>query len=330
MAEFRFVVESGLSPRVRGSRLARERHGRVDGSIPACAGEPPRSGTSWAGGWVYPRVCGGAASLGNVMGGWMGLSPRVRGSRLARERHGRVDGSIPACAGEPPRSGTSWAGGWVYPRVCGGAQGPAALARCPRGLSPRVRGSPRHRPAGQHAIGSIPACAGEPPSKTASAHTRRVYPRVCGGASLLDMCAVDPLGLSPRVRGSRLRGIGHPQRLGSIPACAGEPCSAIISLPSTRVYPRVCGGAPSAKKSSAFRKGLSPRVRGSRPRGARACSRLGSHYNILKHSGVLEFYNLSLSLSKTPTARSPRESPRRPPRRCGTRSQTARAAATGH
>ena len=36
------------------------------------------------------------------------------------------------------------------------------------------------------------------------------------------------------------------------------------------------------------------------------------------------------STRSTPTARSPRESPRRPPRSCGTRSHTARAAATGH
>ena len=50
-----------------------------------------------------------------------------------------------------------------------------------------------------------------------------VYPRVCGGAIVTTRAELHAEGLSPRVRGSQLE-IGFVQiRLGSIPACAGEP-----------------------------------------------------------------------------------------------------------
>ena len=53
------------------------------------------------------------------------------------------------------------------------------------GLSPRVRGSLgdiQHPPAHD---GSIPACAGEPIRNSKASYLIWVYPRVCGGASLL-------------------------------------------------------------------------------------------------------------------------------------------------
>ena len=70
-------------------------------------------------------------------------------------------------------------------------------------------------------------------------------------------------GLSPRVRGSRVGGGRATVYIGSIPACAGEPYSGNQSRSAKSVYPRVCGGAPSASKSLSAFYGLSPRVRGS-------------------------------------------------------------------
>ena len=94
------------------------------------------------------------------------------------------------------------------------------------GLSPRVRGnrgSARHHQRGQ---GSIPACAGEPVPYIAGDMLDRVYPRVCGGTRRGRVVDPHVVGLSPRVRGNRLRPLprfGHDR---SIPACAGEPASA--------------------------------------------------------------------------------------------------------
>ena len=51
---------SGLSPRVRGSRLPIRTVCRLRRSIPACAGEPSAHPDSVSAAKVYPRVCGGA------------------------------------------------------------------------------------------------------------------------------------------------------------------------------------------------------------------------------------------------------------------------------
>ena len=114
---------SGLSPRVRGNQHLQRAARQRPGSIPACAGEPGR----WAGcpsmTRVYPRVCGGTRRRFQAWGGYPGLSPRVRGNRLARQRHDVLVGSIPACAGEPPRAWPRSSSRRVYPRVCGGTWG---------------------------------------------------------------------------------------------------------------------------------------------------------------------------------------------------------------
>ena len=152
----------GLSPRVRGNRLLVNRQRVVQGSIPACAGEPVSGGGHWCGRRVYPRVCGGTANRRFLSRPATGLSPRVRGNLLYPGYAGRPGRSIPACAGEPRRPDNEHEGGEVYPRVCGGTRRRGYRHDYRQGLSPRVRGN---HPAGCILKGhrrSIPACAGEP------------------------------------------------------------------------------------------------------------------------------------------------------------------------
>ena len=52
---------------------------------------------------------------------------------------------------------------------------------------------------------------------------------------------------------------------GSIPACAGEPCTHPNYRPAERVYPRVCGGTSIRAVACVTDVGLSPRVRGNPP-----------------------------------------------------------------
>ena len=66
------------------------------------------------------RVCGGTPSNALVATPVVGLSPRVRGNHRGRQQPGRVLGSIPACAGEPPIAPRPLSESGVYPRVCGG------------------------------------------------------------------------------------------------------------------------------------------------------------------------------------------------------------------
>ena len=94
-------IIGGLSPPVRGNP-DHSRGGAVNTrSIPACAGEPQRRPRRARRPEVYPRLCGGTGTgevVGYIIGG---LSPPVRGNRLAGDGAGAVSRSIPACAGEP-------------------------------------------------------------------------------------------------------------------------------------------------------------------------------------------------------------------------------------
>ena len=189
--------EPSLSPRVRGSQRLGQGGRLVRGSIPACAGEPGQDLDRWAMDKVYPRVCGGASGWGRAVVSYVGLSPRVRGSRGKTWTGGQWTRSIPACAGEPGRKANEHHRAGVYPRVCGGAI--------------------------VHQQGSIPACAGEPCGSRRRGSADKVYPRVCGGATNKRNDMDDTKGLSPRVRGSRDRLSRGRGTRGSIPACAGEP-----------------------------------------------------------------------------------------------------------
>ena len=255
---------AGLSPRVRGNPFRNLRGHRVRRSIPACAGEPGDRSGHRAGGWVYPRVCGGTVSIPWPAMPLWGLSPRVRGNRSTGFSPFSSSGSIPACAGEPPAWPRRRRKIWVYPRVCGGTR--RSRAGCPTatGLSPRVRGNLRHHVLDLRPQGSIPACAGEPNTVSLAYDHDKVYPRVCGGTVPLTVAVRVDDGLSPRVRGNPGRA-GFGAAYGwSIPACAGEPRKRSASGLLSKVYPRVCGGTAARAPGTDEGKGLSPRVRGNR------------------------------------------------------------------
>ncbi len=195
----------GLSPRVRGNQPYRRFLNVGSGSIPACAGEPRRRRNGSSGVAVYPRVCGGTASILPRSSASGGLSPRVRGNRPARSNTIQFMWSIPACAGEPLWQDVPPLKPEVYPRVCGGTLCPMPRPSLDLGLSPRVRGNQ---------LTSMPI-----------AIVSRVYPRVCGGTPLAFRRPTPGPGLSPRVRGNRETANLIAVVFGSIPACAGEPRS---------------------------------------------------------------------------------------------------------
>ena len=275
-AEWAFSDEPGLSSRVRGNHGPRFPRGRRHGSIPACAGEPRTALSARAPARVYPRVCGGTASRADNSGDSSGLSPRVRGNLRPALEPPAGGGSIPACAGEPRRFRAAPPAAGVYPRVCGGTSARRSGARGVTGLSPRVRGNQSSVCATTWTIGSIPACAGEPNRVRGAIRGAWVYPRVCGGTFKHLAGMVEVAGLSPRVRGNPMAKAGRKMRLGSIPACAGEPPRGSPRLAAAGVYPRVCGGTSGAARPTCCSAGLSPRVRGNRPRRGRRRDGAGS------------------------------------------------------
>ena len=201
----RYIGRQGLSPRVRGNLhriacvLPKQR------SIPACAGEPSPHGVPDVPAEVYPRVCGGTGRRPYQRLAQGGLSPRVRGNRGVE--CGRIvdERSIPACAGEPGYPFQLTYPMPVYPRVCGGTAKRQRVPGIARGLSPRVRGNPIRPDMDGQGRGSIPACAGEPATRQTMAAQAAVYPRVCGGTPARPVHAGPHGGLSPRVRGNRVR-----------------------------------------------------------------------------------------------------------------------------
>ena len=189
-----------------------------------------------------------------------GLSPRVRGNQKiwrVQDNQGTARGLSPRVRGNPGRNGL--------------AQSSKAIC----GLSPRVRGNLRgtHLTSDQVAHRSIPACAGEPASKSdRSAHCITGSIPACAGEPrgvlhVTEVCM--RIGLSPRVRGNPLQLCPNSscRKIRSIPACAGEPHLQPLqtlqvksrSIPACAgepfrwgsrakdhngVYPRVCGGTP--------------------------------------------------------------------------------------
>ena len=152
----------------------------------------------------------------------------MRGNRALPEAVFTTPGSIPACAGEPAPGTHRTHLGWVYPRVCGGTDTIRFNMTEKEGLSPRVRGNLPADARRRTAVGSIPACAGEPRYPTSAPSSLKVYPRVCGGTVNDGLVHHLPLGLSPRVRGNQLNSKQNRESSRSIPACAGEPLVNVI------------------------------------------------------------------------------------------------------
>ena len=195
----------------------------------------------------------------------MGPSPRARGS--LRYTVGVVlgIGSIPACAGKPLFVRKSFTCERVHPRVRGEAFHVEPPTDLLPGPSPRARGSPSLSFTSPYRTGSIPACAGKPPTTLTGLNSARVHPRVRGEAAQTSALRPPSGGPSPRARGSHERGRRVAFWLWSIPACAGKPLPCSDSRCRSRVHPRVRGEANENPHSVHTSMGPSPRARGSPP-----------------------------------------------------------------
>ena len=188
---------------------------------------------------------GGTFHSAGMASGSLGLSPLARGNHLAHVGKGALEGSIPACAGEPWCAGRRAFAIRVYPRLRGGTQRNFGHRSPAWGLSPLARGNRQRLAVQIEPRGSIPACAGEPKGPQHPSLTPRVYPRLRGGTSVERQKAPLPMGLSPLARGNLQVQIQHLPQEGSIPACAGEPAPLAAPRRLVRVYPRLRGGTAS-------------------------------------------------------------------------------------
>ena len=256
------IPVQGLSPRLRGNRMSGLCPNPGAGSIPAPAGEPRKKSKSKAATWVYPRACGGTKEKVEIQSCDLGLSPRLRGNQGKSRNPKLRPGSIPAPAGEPMRTGSVSMRTGVYPRACGGTDAWFNHPRYTLGLSPRLRGNRECIMSKKHKKRSIPAPAGEPRCGKGWSLMLRVYPRACGGTTMVIPSPTPRAGLSPRLRGNRIAVEGDRGLDGSIPAPAGEPTLYYEQVDAAMVYPRACGGTGFAADTAMRQGGLSPRLRG--------------------------------------------------------------------
>ena len=110
-----------------------------------------------------------------------------------------------------------------YPRASGGTPMRSSYSALISGLSPRERGNRSPPLTMPQTAGSIPARAGEPPTRLLRSGSLPVYPRASGGTDRVPLVLGANYGLSPRERGNPLRPDRDVLRHRSIPARAGEP-----------------------------------------------------------------------------------------------------------
>jgi len=150
----------------------------------------------------------------------------------------------------------------VYPRMRGGNLPWLPKGRCVAGLSPHARGKRQRANQLRQPLWSIPACAGETLTWLGVTSLASVYPRMRGGNWPSIPSRFSTRGLSPHARGKPQSAKEPLLITGSIPACAGETRKGQLSIPSTRVYPRMRGGNQGVTLGLQYLDGLSPHARG--------------------------------------------------------------------
>ena len=191
-----------------------------------------------------------------------GLSPLARGNRTDPGRAALHRGPIPARAGQPMTSRRAARRVRAYPRSRGATFPQTISFVIDEGLSPLARGNPNESVRFRRPAGPIPARAGQPPACYRCTTLARAYPRSRGATREGIAEDLADHGLSPLARGNR-EGV-HPgvQRLGPIPARAGQPLLRCGHADGMWAYPRSRGATEVPGCTGADLPGLSPLARG--------------------------------------------------------------------
>ena len=136
-------INSGSSPRVRGTGTATFNVAAGQRFIPACAGNSLTLALIAFIKAVHPRVCGEQTPRFSATVAASGSSPRVRGTVLLDAKILRQKRFIPACAGNSRSRAARHPPAPVHPRVCGEQSLIGSGSAGPAGSSPRVRGTDR-------------------------------------------------------------------------------------------------------------------------------------------------------------------------------------------
>ena len=173
-------LESGSSPRMRGTQFAPVAASIGRGLIPTYAGNTCRTRLGTLLRRAHPHVCGEhlASSPKTPLGS--GSSPRMRGTLAIMSACEGNKGLIPTYAGNTPEYTAPELSHGAHPHVCGEHIKDEILNRNRRGSSPRMRGTLPDLFDKIHNRGLIPTYAGNTRSIDTSTSPRRAHPHVCG------------------------------------------------------------------------------------------------------------------------------------------------------
>ena len=191
-----------------------------------------------------------------------GSSPRMRGTLVAELPLHRLDGIIPAYAGNTMDCLSRRVPYRDHPRVCGEHQFKTHESTAIQGSSPRMRGTLHVVPIREDRRGIIPAYAGNTNRQGIGIAQWRDHPRVCGEHTSANVANSNAAGSSPRMRGTLNAFILFAYRHGIIPAYAGNTAPIGMSFLYSRDHPRVCGEHITFIIISNLIPGSSPRMRG--------------------------------------------------------------------
>ena len=165
---------------MRGTQCRRFTDLEIFGIIPAYAGNTFESASRRGLHGDHPRVCGEHANSTEADAKGLGSSPRMRGTPCLLYLLSRLQGIIPAYAGNTPCAIFHTCVTRDHPRVCGEHDRSRGERGRYRGSSPRMRGTLHRANYVEGVRGIIPAYAGNTPPQAPPTSPRRDHPRVCG------------------------------------------------------------------------------------------------------------------------------------------------------
>ncbi|KAB7789964.1 hypothetical protein F7D09_1514 [Bifidobacterium leontopitheci] len=215
-------IQTGSSPRMRGTPLQNRQRATRLGIIPAYAGNTPPAPPMALPSGDHPRVCGEHLMSMTMDSSGRGSSPRMRGTLASGDARHRIGGIIPAYAGNTPMTVHCSPVGRDHPRVCGEHRCHMEDSKVSLGSSPRMRGTRDATLGGPHRPGIIPAYAGNTARLTVRTRLDGDHPRVCGEHFRARARGWHLKGSSPRMRGTPADPVAGGRGPGIIPAYAGN------------------------------------------------------------------------------------------------------------
>ncbi len=186
----------------------------------------------------------------------------MRGTRTRAAAGLAPDRLIPAHAGNTPGDASSAIRAAAHPRACGEHLDTSRPIKPFVGSSPRMRGTPRRRRAGDRRRRLIPAHAGNTDADSCRSSPAAAHPRACGEHRLRRHLQRRAVGSSPRMRGTPGREPASSDRPRLIPAHAGNTTACSAGGSRSPAHPRACGEHEGKARIPAAWFGSSPRMRG--------------------------------------------------------------------